>query len=76
VSGCTGTQYFLRSQQQHGRHRELSLTLGVGNFNGVSTYEVFSSHKTRMAELIVVGFKKDRHFHSSSIPGDHRGVSH
>jgi hypothetical protein len=66
----------LRSQQQHGRHRELSLTLGVGNFNGVSTYEVFSSHKTRMAELIVVGFKKDRHFHSSSIPGDHRGVSH
>jgi hypothetical protein len=29
-----------------------------------------------MAELIVVGFKKDRHFHTSSIPGDHRGVSH
>src|SRR5260221_12849998 len=24
--------------------------------------------KTRMAELIVIGFKKDRHFDSSSIP--------
>jgi len=45
------------AQREH-----LELQLGVGKFNGVSTYEVFTSHKTALTELIVVGFKKGSSF--------------